>query len=541
MKKSLIFILLILFAFSCKEKSEKPSSDGEIPDTQNGATDINLEPDDGEMPDVDCYPEGYYRKVRISSGLVAGTLEKGIISFKGIPYAQPPVGELRWKKPVEELPWSGELKAETYSKSCPQTMPVAPGVVLPWDEDCLYLNVFRPDNANPYLPVMVFIHGGGYVNGGAALATYEGSWLASKDVVLVTINYRLGQLGFVTVPDTKIAGNYGTLDQILALEWVQKNIKAFGGNPENVTIFGESAGAISVGTMMALRPDLFRKAIIQSGTIPWGDTMKKSDANNQGTRFVEAAGCDKAADIEKCLREKTAEEILSYLEGGVDANVSELYGPHVDGTIFTKLPYKMVLDGEGKNIPLIIGTNEDEGTVFTIAYKDYIQTEEQYENIIKTQFGEISAPTILNEYPASEYESPWHAYTDIFADLYFNCSTILMIRDLAKHSKEARYYRFSHLPDYGAATGLGCFHGAELGYLFNTWDDYFKNNELGYQETTDNITDLWVKFATDGTLPDWPVYDSDEKYLNISSELKVEEKLEKKNCDFWGQYIKVLY
>ncbi|HSW59469.1 MAG TPA: carboxylesterase family protein, partial [bacterium] len=387
------------------------------------------------------------------------------------------------------------------------------------------------------LPVMVFIHGGGYVNGAASLPTYEGAWLASQGIVLVTINYRLGQFGFLAVPDTTITGNFGTLDQIAALEWVKENISAFGGNSENVTIFGESAGGLSVGTMIALRPDLFKRAVIESATIAWGDTMKKEDADDQGSRYVEAAGCIDAENIEKCLKDLSAEEVLSYLESGIISNTAEAYGPHVDGELFIDVPYKMAIVGDGKKIPLIIGTNADEGTAFTIAYESYIQTEKQYEDLVKQQFGLI-ATQVLAEYPASDYESPWHAYTDIFADLYFNCSSILMARDFAKYNKNVRYYRFSKVPDYGAETGLGCFHGAELGYLFTTWAENYKKTEVGYQETVDNISGLWLKFAADGTLDEWPVYDSDEKYLDISDTLTEKTQLEKKNCDFWSKWYK---
>lgn len=544
MKNLMFFLLMIVFAFAgCSNSSKKADADNEV---VNDSSDESVLDEDGEISDVDADEEEVsdedlapFEKVEISSGTIKGVANEAFITYKGIPYAEPPVGDLRWIAPVEKAAWEGTLEAKSYSKACPQSVAVGTGQVMPWDEDCLYLNVFRPNDTKKDMPVMVFIHGGGYVNGGASLATYEASWLSLKGVIIVTLNYRLGQLGFVAIPDTEIKGNYGTLDQIAALEWVKKNISAFGGDPENVTIFGESAGAMSVGTMIALRPDLFKRAIIESGTIAWGDAMKKEDADDQGIRFVAAAGCTEAEDVEQCLRDKTAEEILTYLESGILSSTTEGYGPHVDGELFIDVPYKMSIVGDGKDIPLIIGTNTDEGTVFTYSYKNYLKTEDEYKNIITQQFGAAFAPTVLAEYPVTEYESPWHAYTDLFADLYFNCSSILMIRDFAKYNKDARYYRFSHVPDYGVASGLGCFHGAELGYLFNTWSDYYKDSEVGYDETVENITSLWIKFATDGELPDWPVYDTDESYLDISSELEVKTELEKKNCDFWSTYFPI--
>lgn len=540
MKKVLIFIFIAVFAFYGCENTKKTANDKEtVADDEQIA---DNEQNDNEILDDETENDDEivesYETVTIDNGLIKGVAASGVISYKGIPYAKPPVGELRWKAPQKSEPWEGTLEAGDYSKACPQSVPIAAGYIPPWDENCLYLNVFRPfDPKLNDLPVMVFIHGGGYVNGAASLATYEGAWLASQGIVLVTINYRLGQFGFLAVPDTGIVGNFGTMDQIAALVWVKENISSFGGNSENVTIFGESAGGLSVGTMIALRPDLFKRAVIQSATISWGDAMKKEDADDQGTRYVEAAGCIDAEDVEKCLKDLSADEVLGILESGIIDNTTEAYGPHVDGELFIDVPYKMAIAGDGKKIPLIIGTNTDEGTAFTIAYESYIQTEKQYEDLVKQQFGLI-ANQVLAEYPASDYESPWHAYTDIFADLYFNCSSILMARDFAKYNKEIRYYRFSKVPDYGEETGLGCFHGAELGYLFNTWADYYKKGEEGYQETVDNISGLWLKFAADGTLDDWPVYDSDEKYLDISDTLTEKAQLKKKNCDFWATWYK---
>jgi para-nitrobenzyl esterase len=533
MKRALFFIFIAVFAFYGCENTKKTANDKETVADDEQIAD-NEQNDEAENDDENVES---YETVTVSNGLIKGVIDKDVVSFKGVPYAAPPVGELRWSAPVKSEPWEGTFEAKDYSKACPQSVEIYAGYIPPWSEDCLYLNVFRPDTTEKDLPVMVFIHGGGYVNGAASLPTYEGAWLASQGIVLVTINYRLGQFGFLAVPDTGIVGNFGTLDQIAALVWVKENISSFGGNSENVTIFGESAGAKSVGTMIALRPDLFKRAVIQSGTIDWGDTMKKEDADDQGTRFVEAAGCQDAENIKKCLKDMPADEVLETLESGFDAQ-SESYGPHVDGELFIDVPYKMAISGDGKKVPLIIGTNSDEGTVFTYAYKDYIQTEEQYEQLVTTQFGATAAPFVLAEYPASDYESPWHAYTDLFADLTFNCSTILMARDFAKYNKNIHYYRFSKVPDYGAETGLGCFHGAELGYLFNTWADNYKESEAGYAETVENISGLWLKFALDGTLDEWPVYDSEEKYLDISDTLTEKAQLEKKNCDFWSQWMK---
>jgi len=531
MYRIFFMIVLLFFVISCENSTKNVKNDeNEFSDNSQQSDDITV---DDETTDDDVVVESY-EIVKTVEGTVKGFVKNGVISYKGIPFAAPPVGELRWEKPQTAQKRTETLEASAYSKACPQSLEVGVGYVPEWSEDCLYLNVFRPDSTEN-LPVMVFIHGGGFVNGAASLPTFEGSWLASKGIVLVTINYRVGQFGFMSIPDTEIKGNYGIYDQIAALEWVRANISSFGGNSENVTVFGESAGAMSVGSLIGVRPDLFERAVIESGTIPWGETMKKEDADDQGERFVEASGCKDEEDVIKCLKEKSAEDILTYLESGIFSD-AESYGPYVDGELFTDVPYKMVITGEGKNVPLIIGTNQDEGTSFTYSYKNYLETAEDYKTLVTQQFGATFAPSVLAEYPAESYESPWHAYTDLFADLTFNCASIIMARDFAKYNKNIRYYRFTHVPDYGVQYGLGCFHGAELGYLFNTWDDYYKNSEDGYSETAENISGLWVKFAADGNLEDWPVYDEFEKYLDLSENNEIKEELEKDNCDFWSKW-----
>jgi para-nitrobenzyl esterase len=526
MNKTLILFVGFLFFIGC-------SSSVETVDDENGADESDVPVNDEEKNDDQNEVESY-ETVDTTEGVVKGSVKDEVISYKGIPFAKAPVGDLRWAPPAKPEKRDNILEANEFRLACPQIMEDVTGGFVEWDEDCLYLNVYRPDTVEKDLPVMVFIHGGGFIQGAASFDVYEGTWLASKDLVLVTINYRLGQLGFLTVPDTEITGNYGTLDQIAALEWIKDNIENFGGDARNITLFGESAGGLSVGTMLALRPDLFKKAIIQSAWISYGDQMSKKDAEDTGEKFVVEAGCENSDNIGNCLRKMSAKEVLETLEGGVLSSDGESYGPHVDGELFTDLPYKMVVEGEGKEIPLIIGTNGDEGTIFTVGYKDHLKTEEQYETLVKSQFG-IIGQSVLDQYPASDYESPWHAYTDLFGDVVFYCTSILVARDLRKYNENVRYYHFIHVPDYGKQTGIGSFHGAELGYLFNTWHDYYKNSEKGYQEVTDNITNLWVDYAYGKELEEWAVYGEDENYLEIFRELEMSSQLKKEKCDFWSQ------
>ena len=237
MKKLFLVLLIFFFVAACDNSTTKVKNDDENENTDNAEQSDDVT--DEETTDDETVTEGY-EIVNTGQGKVKGVVKNEVISYKGIPFAKPPLGELRWADPQKPEVRDEVLEADTYSKACPQTLSGMVGDVPDWSEDCLYLNVFRPDTEEKDLPVMVFIHGGGFVKGAASLATYEGTWLASKGIVLVTINYRLAQFGFITIPDTEIDGNYGIKDQIAALEWVRTNISSFGGNSENVT---HSAGS----------------------------------------------------------------------------------------------------------------------------------------------------------------------------------------------------------------------------------------------------------------------------------------------------------
>ena len=302
--------------------------------------------------------------IKIEGGKVEGTVENGIKVFKGIPFAAPPLGDLRWKDPQPVKPWEGILKTDKFAPGCMQPQKIEQS------EDCLYLNVWTTANSDKEkLPVMVWIHGGGFSMGAPLEPTYWGQELTHKGVIFVSIAYRLGVLGFFAHPDlsaespNKVSGNYGLLDQIAALKWVQKNISAFGGDPNKVTIFGESAGAISVSMLCAspLAEGLFRGAISESGGSfgPVGNTRQDGiislkGAENAGVEFMKQFGVESIAEFRKMDPQEWFKSPMTRMG----------FWPNADGYVIPDDQYKLYEAGKFNDVNVIIGTNSDEGAMF---------------------------------------------------------------------------------------------------------------------------------------------------------------------------------
>lgn len=481
---------------------------------------------------------GFALVIETEAGLIEGKAGETSLYFKGIPYAEPPVGSLRWQSPVNKTPWEGIYKADEFSKACPQGPSAITGETPDWNEDCLCLNVYRPKENIDNLPVMVFIHGGGHVQGSASLPYYDGEWLAqNKKIVLVTINYRLGQFGYLYLPEAGITGNYGTRDQIKSLEWVKNNIENFGGNPDNITVFGESAGAVSVGMILALVPHLFHKAIIQSGSITFNaESMSADRASEQGNDFAEEIGCADADDVAACLKAMPAEKIISVMTGSANIAVAgNRYKPVLDGELFTDTPLNMVIDGDGKKIPLIMGVNADEGTLFF--YSAGIETEEDYLNWVNETFKGL-ANQVLKRYPATDYEEPWLAAAEILGDVAFVCPTCEILKKLSFYNDNLYQYYFTYVSDTARENGLGAFHGSELSYIFHTFSAV---NEKA-QQVSENISELWTDFSDNSNPPCdetiWKPFNSfTQRYLTIDRKLSKGMYLKKRKCAFWGRFI----
>ncbi len=292
--------------------------------------------------------------VHLDSGPITGARQANIWSYKGIPYAAPPVGNLRWKPPQPVAAWTSPRACTSYGPACPQP---TGGELLPslavgaTSEDCLYLNVWSPaHNPSQKLPVMVWIHGGSFVTGAGSLSVYDGANLAGKGVVVVTINYRLGPLGFLALPALSkespqgVSGNYGLLDQIAALRWVQKNIAGFGGDPARVTVFGESAGAISVLDLMVspLAKGLFQRAIAESGIlldrgfgVKTAGTLAQAEADGQS--FAKKLGVDPNGDVAAAMRAKSPAELLAAAQGGAGPQTSVSLGGRWQTATFSQI------------------------------------------------------------------------------------------------------------------------------------------------------------------------------------------------------------
>lgn len=463
--------------------------------------------------------------VRTASGVVAGktSADSKVRIFEGIPYAAPPVGELRWKPAQPAAPWSGTLQATHFGPRCMQGHAFSDMVFRDNgpSENCLSLNVWAPaDDAVAKLPVMVWIYGGGFVAGGTSEPRQDGERLAHKGVVVVSLNYRLGIFGFFAHPDlakesdNHAAGNYGLLDQAAALEWVQKNIAAFGGDPANVTIFGESAGSFSVSALMAspLSKGLLHRAIGESGAF-FSDTLPAKsleESEKADAEFSRSIGKPSIAD----LRALSADELLklSTKKG------ARWFSPNVDCYFLPRSVASIYAAGEQSHVPLLAGWNADEGSYQTILGKE-TPTPEHYREKIRARFGE-KAEELLKLYPGSTEAEVKRSAQDLAGDQFTGFSTWKWLEMQSKTGAAPVYrYRFEDAPPSAASSGesAGAYHSAEIEFVFQA----LASKKLPWrpQDTklSDEIATYWTNFAKTGNpngngLPEWPEYKKEDGY-----------------------------
>lgn len=447
--------------------------------------------------------------VKVAEGWVQGAYENGLTVYKGIPFAAPPVGELRWRAPQPAA------KRDTVL----QALKFAPGPVQGGNppsgksEDCLYLNIWSPaKSATDKLPVLVWIYGGGFNFGATSEATYSGEKLARKGVVLVSIAYRVGQLGFLSHPGLSaenpnhVSGNYGLLDMIAGLEWIQKNIAAFGGNPGKVTIFGESAGGIAVSMLCAspLAKGLFHGAISQSGgsfgppritTYPGENLKTLHDAEAAGEAYAKNAGYTSIADLRKLDADK-----LPPVRG--------LAWPIIDGYVIPDDQYKLYEAGKYNKVPILVGYNSDEGASFSPP-----KTIQDYATGVNSRYGKF-AEALLKAYPAGA-ESVSKTARDLARDAAFGWHTWSWAR-LQSASGKAKvfYYYFDQHPDYPAGSpkaGYGSPHGQEVAYVFEHLDKQNPQTTETDLGISDAMGTYWTNFAKYGNpngkgMPQWPAF-----------------------------------
>ena len=487
--------------------------------------------------------------VDIDTGSLRGEVlneASGLTVYRGIPFAAAPVDDQRWKAPQGPAKWNGVREAAEFGAICPQapTLAMLTGESLPKSsEDCLFLNVWTTAGADDDpRPVMVWIHGGGLSLGWSNQVGYDGAAFASKGVVLVSINYRLGPLGYLAHPalskESGESGNYGFLDQIAALQWVNRNIAQFGGDPNNVTIFGESAGGTSVHTLMAspLAKGLIHRAIAES---PWvtdtnirplhGAKGRLASAEDVGVAWTKAMLDDDAEQTAEALRALDAGTIITRTaQGGALGG----YEPHV--TYGTKFMPESSEDryaaGEQNDVPLIAGTNRNEGTMF-MAFQPLAERA-QFLELLKGVYGD-HAEEVAKLYPTSNADELKVQHDRFLTDTWFLRGTRRMLLGQAKVSSPAFQYHFTRVnPDNPA---WGAHHAAELGYVFNTLQGE------NYGETDDALADLmidyWVQFARTGDpngggRPTWPQFDPDKQaYLELGDEVKTGAALEREIND----------
>jgi para-nitrobenzyl esterase len=443
----------------------------------------------------------------VEDRLVHGTTEDGLAVYRGIPFAAPPVGDLRWRAPQPAPKWEGVLQATNFAPSPIQGGNPPSGK----SEDCLYLNVWTPAKlANDRIPVLVWIYGGGFGAGATSEANYNGAKLAQKGVVLVSIAYRVGPIGFLAHPElsaettNRVSGNYGLLDMIAGLQWVQKNIAAFGGDPDKVTIFGESAGGIAV-SMLCASPQakgLFHGAISQSGgsfgpprptTFP-GENMKRLvDAEHEGEAFARNAGVSSLAELRKLAPDK--------LPAGRG-------WPIVDGWVIPDDQYKLYAAGKYNDTPILVGYNSDEGASFSPP-----KTPEDYIAGVKTRYGKF-ADDLIKAYPVGTNSVPKTA-RDLMRDAAFGWQTWAWARLAAQTGKSKVFsYYFDQHPDYpegSSRAGYGMPHGADVPYAFQRLNPNSPQTTKADLELSDAVSTYWVNFAKRGDpngegVPNWPAF-----------------------------------
>jgi len=488
--------------------------------------------------------------VSVSAGAVRGApMARGGAVFKGIPFAQPPVGELRWRPPEPVKPWTGVREATSFGAPCAQN---AAGRMLEASrEDCLYLNVWTPEwPARSRLPVMVWLHGGGNYGGTASTNNFDGESLARHGVVLVSVNYRLTVFGFFAHPELTresphhASGNYGLMDQIAALQWVRDNIGKFGGDPANVTIFGQSAGAVDVDVLMTtpLAKGLFHRAIAESGTVTrnpdaatlgmtaLGAVMRVKEgpvtySDAAALAEAEAAGANIGPSLAS-LRATPAANLLKVV-AQPQMSIGPANGVIVDGWVFPQPPAEVFATGKEHRVPLLIGNNARERTPRN--------TPEEARQAIEAMYGSL-ASRAFTLYPETVTADP--LYGDSVAqwvvDTMYRCPVVAQLNWHAAASNAGYEYQF----DRGVA------HGAEVPYVFGRLAD--SATEID-RNLSASMQQYWTNFAKSGNpngagLPQWPKYDASARgYMEFTDEGPVpHEGLRRAFCDLYVENVKRL-
>jgi para-nitrobenzyl esterase len=468
------------------------------------------------------------------SGLIEGRQEQSLTVFRGVPYAMPPVGDLRWREPRPPAPWAGVREADHFSPVCPQQGASVPGAAQePTSEDCLYLNIWAPAHpGGSKLPVMVWLYGGGWTTGSASMPLYWGDQLAARGVVVVTVGYRVGAFGFLAHPELtqesphRVSGNYGLLDQVAALRWVQRNIRAFGGDPACVTIFGQSAGSMSVCLLMSspLAKGLFQRAIGESGgvfsppaAVPGSSVLFLPGAEQIGLAFQKQLGASSLAG----MRQVPASEIVK-----AEQDLPFLFT--FDGYVLDRQPYDAFSSGLQNDVPLLVGSNADEGQPFLEGAR--VTAANFKAGLAHSAFSKIPE-SVLAHYPYASDKEAFQSRAALERDVRFGWDMWTWASLQAKAGKSpVYYYNFGHrppAPDGSPWVRWGAGHWAELPYVFGhpaqapgAWtraDRALSGAMIGY----------WTNFARRGDpngpgLDEWPAFSGAQpQALHFDSAIRI--------------------
>jgi len=484
--------------------------------------------------------------VNTKSGRVEGNYEGGLYIFKGIPYADPPVGDLRWMPPQPVKPWKDVRPAKQFGPIAPQnTMPggFMMQVPQPQSEDCLFLNVWTPGLDNAKRPVMVWIHGGAFTMGSGSDPMYDSDKLLKRgNIVLVTINYRLGMLGFLRLEDVtggKIpaTGDEGLLDQVLALKWVKDNITAFGGDPKNITVFGESAGSMSIACLMVMpkAKGLFQKSIMESGV--GSVAVPKEEANRCGELFLKFSGIKK--DDIKAMGELTPAQLLEMemkirmasTGAGGAARVTSHY-PVTDGEVIPDFPNKLARKGAAKGVLSIIGTNLDEYTLFGMMDPGFANmTEADVKQRLTAMLPGPGADELIKVYGKAiqkrgEPATPANIMSAISTDLMFRIPSLELVEAQRDNKTPVYSYIFTWKSPVMGGVLKAC-HALEIGFVFGKYDAVFCGTGPEADKLSECMQEAWLAFAKTGNpsckcMGDWPEYGSKRMTMVLRKDSHVE-------------------
>lgn len=505
-------------------------------------------------------------ELQTPSGQLQGYLDGEVEHFLGVPYAAPPTGERRWRAPGKLEPWVGRHSAQRLPEVCVQTSLFTGNMI--GSEDCLYLNIWSPaEKPVEPMPVMVWIHGGGFILGQGSYTKRDGRLLALREnVVVVSMNYRLGIFGFLAhealdAEDNShpSSGNYGIEDQTEALRWIQENISAFGGDPNRVTIFGQSAGGVSVCAQLASpgAAGLFHRAIIQSGpcAVP---LSTHSAATELGLEAQALLGCDDPGqDVPQCLRAKSTKQVAATLPPDPTLGFGEgytMWWPTVDPVVLP-LPFSEAFaSGSFNQVPVIDGTTLNEASLLiwlshNMRFKP-LQADQYLDRLEHLTGSPESAEKVAQQYPLYNYDSPFDAFTAAFSHGYFNCISRRQALAMARHIPVWSYrFDYEDAPFFIPWADLKAYHAAEMQYVFGNPMSLtrrkFKEKE---QTLTNSMMGYWAQFSRTGNPnnpggQDWPEFNGTGSSILFNLENSVAQDIHQQACAFWDDlhYLRPAY